>query len=556
MKQSKSVLFIILAVFMSLILAVGCTPKVSPVTSSDVASSEAVSGTSSEESSEAVSSEETSSEAVSGESSEAVSGASSTAASSAIVSGTSKAPTATPTKAVSAKTGVKVDPKTLTGRAKDLKGRTIKININTATDPESIGGKLRIRNDARLTKLLNCKIEYVLQHNETGGNYEIVNSVLAGKPKVDVWVQNGWLEVVPHYRAGVIQPLEALKVFDWSEWSSDVALSKFGGKTYCVAAKINPVTGVGNNMIWVTHSLFYNQKLLDDYGINDDINGLVKSGQWTWDKFADICKRFNQNATGVAGLKALWEWNEAYDMLLASYKSDWVLRNPTSGTYSFGAGTTNAQAALVKYKDLVTQGVISIENDSSGLNAAFAAGKAAFLFRFLAGMRWGFGDTGLAEVKANWGLATVPSLKSGVANIQCVSYAGAGGYSIPVGIAKANEVATVLNQWFNSDLDYEDEKEAFLQQFVYSQLNERNGDKTLEIIDIMYDICAREKDFRLSSSFTIHTNPGVGNWTVGNNDSWYTHSRKIAQGTEAMGTTITSMTPFYNKILGDFTKAR
>ncbi|MHB1483448.1 MAG: hypothetical protein ACYCYI_02195, partial [Saccharofermentanales bacterium] len=170
MKQTKSVLFIILTVFMSLILAVGCTPKVSPTTSSDVTSSEAVSGTSSDESSDAVSSDEASSEAVSGESSEAVSGAS-TASSSAIVSGTSKAPTATPTKAVSAKTGVKVDPKALTGRVADLKGRTIKININTATDPESIGGKLRIRNDARLTKLLNCKIQYVLQHNETGGNY-------------------------------------------------------------------------------------------------------------------------------------------------------------------------------------------------------------------------------------------------------------------------------------------------------------------------------------------------------------------------------------------------
>lgn len=438
------------------------------------------------------------------------------------------------------------------GRVSDLNGRVITINLNGALDEFSRAGIARLARDKEIEEMYNVKIEYLIQQNETGGNFDIVNSVFAGEPLVDIWVQNGFTELVPHYRQGAIMPLDDLQVFDWDEYSDILKIAKFGGQHYLINHKINS-TGGGRNAIWATYVTLYNQKLLNDYGITDDLMELQRTGQWTWDKFAEIAARFNQNAPG--DIRALFEWNNVYDMILGSHRADWVTLN-TEGGFSFGAGTQEAQNALSMYRDLTSQGVITIEDDhliALGWDG-FNKGKAAFLMAPMYGMRWIITAQGTTDVKENWGMLTIPQLEPGVENLQAITYNELAGYSIPTGVTNPNEVATILNEWILVEMDPEEEREAFIETYVLENLNVLNGDKILETANLLYDICEVEADVVLNSAFTMHTEPGIGAWTVGTQDSWYTHAREIARGNVAMGTTITSLTPFYNNILAEFTR--
>lgn len=548
----------LLSIFVAaaLVIVTGCNKVTNPISSN---SSSAITSSDSEmqSSTDIESTEESSDNSSNSDVSSAVESSSidSSAPSSTSSSTISKQPGTT--------TGVKVPADQLTGRVTNLKGRVIKININNPAilDLTTTGGKARAARDKEIEAKLNCKIQYVLQQNETGGTAaEITKSTLAGKPTVDIWVQNGWPEVIPHYRTGLLQNLDSLKVFDWSEYSSNVELSAIGGAHYHVSSKIDS-SGQGLNYIWTTNVMFYNQKLLDQYGITDDITALQNNGQWTWAKFKEICLKFNQNVgNSDPALKAAYEWNYIYDNILGSYKTDWVARDK-NGNYTFNAGSTVAQKAQTLYTSLVSSGAITLPeyNDPDPQKAtgnAFKNGKAAFFFTYLYQMKWTILNGANQDVKENWGVVEIPQVNAGVENFQGVSYVNPVGYSIPVGVVKANEVATVLNEWMQMDLSYADTKTAFYESYINECLNDLNGDKTIATVSKLYDLCASEKDAKLYNAFTYLTTPGIGNWNIGQNDSWYTHARSIAQGKEALGTSVSSMTDYYNKILSGFTKTR
>jgi len=482
------------------------------------------------------------------DSSESISQSSDTSSSSSKSTGTvSKTPN----------TGKKVDPKLLTGRVTNLNKRVVRININDASiiDTTTAAGRARVARDKELQTKYNCTIQYVLQQNETGNNNEIAKSVLAGKPSVDIWVQNGWSEIIPHYRSGLVQDLDALKVFDWSEYSSNIELAQFGGKHYIVGDKLD-ASGHGRNNTWMTYVMFYNQKLLDQYGITEDITELQNSGKWTWNKFIEIAKKFNQNVgDSNKEVRAIFEWNIMYDVILGSYNTDWVARD-ANGNYKFNAGSPKAQQAQNLYTSIISQGAAVLTDDARGLGSAFFQGKAAFLIQNMYQMKWGILNQATQEVKDNWGMVEIPQLNPGVENMHVITAVGPGGYSIPVGIPKANEIASFLNDWLYVEMDYATTKQSFIESFINECLNERNGDKVVATVSKLYDLCALEKDAKLYNGFTYLTTPGIGNWTVTEPQSWYYHANQIALGKEALASVVTAKQDYYDQILAKFTKPR
>lgn len=92
-------------------------------------------------------------------------------------------------------------------------------------------------------------------------------------------------ELASALSAGLMYDLSTLDCLDFSEakWANGVDKQyTIGGKTYCMSGdSIEPKGG-----------MYFNKRLLSEAGIEpQSIYDLQESGDWTWDKFEEICKQ-------------------------------------------------------------------------------------------------------------------------------------------------------------------------------------------------------------------------------------------------------------------------
>lgn len=178
--------------------------------------------------------------------------------------------------------------------AYDLGGRTIRIGVfydcyydSTHTVPEDNpnvtnieNAQLSLDNVRRIEEKYNCRIEYVNPGSEALIN-SLNTSVVAGTPDYDVYLTQTWFGL-PLALNGYFYDIDDL-ASDYSKVSIDQAVIKTApmAGTNCFFETSSLGTG-GRFMV-------YNKDILAELNLEDP-NELYAKGEWTWDKFAEICK--------------------------------------------------------------------------------------------------------------------------------------------------------------------------------------------------------------------------------------------------------------------------
>lgn len=140
----------------------------------------------------------------------------------------------------------------------------------------------------KVEKDYNCKIT-ILALDNTIEN--VRTKVLASDKIADVIDVEGF-NLLPMARAGYIVPLETVDGLDitdsrYIQGYSD--FTEFNGQHY------------GLNFMRPAEArvcMIYNRDLLEEYGITEDPQELMKSGEWTFDKFREMCKTATRDTDG------------------------------------------------------------------------------------------------------------------------------------------------------------------------------------------------------------------------------------------------------------------
>lgn len=448
------------------------------------------------------------------------------------------------------------------GRVTDLKGRTIVFNTYpNSSDPNDPAYKERQAFLKSIGETYNCTITEYTRYNESGGDNTITTSVLAGDPLVDIWTQNGATEIIPHYKAGLLQDLSKWKTIDFERtenpWDKSIQQFYINGSYYGVTILQSQAAQYAN----IATVMFFNPKLLKQYGVTEDLFALQESGNWTWDKFEEICRKFNSNA-GSSGKTAYYDSDlNLYQALLTTYGTDWIVKK--DGVMTFNGNDTKAQAALTRYKGWATDGTIKVLGSMPLVSSMttpqynFYTGQSAFTVALHTNLEWGMmqGGQTTQDVKDNYGILLLPKEKASDEYTAAVESGQLGGYSIPYGVKAANEVLTIMDVMFSheGEDDGKDPTEEFLANKTDKWLNNATGAQSRKTVARLHKLFLSGKQTYTDNWIAGYTTPNIGTDVT---NGWYSHVVKIANGTEAMGTALSSVTNTYNNTLKNFLSER
>ncbi len=204
---------------------------------------------------------------------------------------TTDTPEATPTEVAATPTAV---PDKF--EAFDFGGRTIKVGIwwdyfytSDHTDISDNPGlsntetaQMQLDNVRRIEEKYNCKIQYV--NLGWQGTIDSINtSIAAGTPECDIYLTDLQFGI-PAVFNGLAQELTTIApensdLFGEQSVLKPMTMEGFEG-TYLFSEQ-----GLTQNGIF----LGYNATMIQDLGLEDP-QELYKNGQWTWEKFAELCK--------------------------------------------------------------------------------------------------------------------------------------------------------------------------------------------------------------------------------------------------------------------------
>lgn len=161
-------------------------------------------------------------------------------------------------------------------------------------------------------QLYNCKIKVVPVPTNLSAK------ILAGEKVADL-VQLDLCQLYNAIGSGYLRPLDSIEGLDmsderWAYTSKYTELATFRDRPYALSYAV-PYE--------VRGGMVYNKTLLKQLGVQEDIQQLVKDGQWTFDKFLEICQKVtvDANADGIP---------ESYGVMSQSgdkYCSDFVNAN-------------------------------------------------------------------------------------------------------------------------------------------------------------------------------------------------------------------------------------
>lgn len=157
-------------------------------------------------------------------------------------------------------------------------------DMNSLTDAEQILETKR----HEVEKEYNCHIEVV---GSAGGASGLKAKVQSGDRVADI-VHLAAADMIPAVRNGLLADYDSIDGIDTKDprWVTGVTkVGTFEGKVY------------GLNFMRpseVRHCIIYNRDLLKKMGCNENLTELVKSKQWTWDKFREICQMCTKDTNG------------------------------------------------------------------------------------------------------------------------------------------------------------------------------------------------------------------------------------------------------------------
>ena len=211
----------------------------------------------------------------------------------------------------------KVDPYT-NAEVQDLDGYEFTIAADFQYYDDTTGKDLIVSEQAwharreEVEQLYNCKIKII----DVPDN--LSSKILAGEKVADL-VQLDLCDLYNAIGAGYLRPLDSIEGLDmsderWSYTSKYTELATYKDRPYALSYAV-PYE--------VRGGLVYNKTLLKKLGVTDDIQQLVDNGEWTFDKFLEICQKVtvDSNDDGIP---------ESYGVMSQSgdkYCSDFINAN-------------------------------------------------------------------------------------------------------------------------------------------------------------------------------------------------------------------------------------
>jgi ABC-type glycerol-3-phosphate transport system substrate-binding protein len=160
-------------------------------------------------------------------------------------------------------------------------------------------------------------------------------SIMAGKPAAHVFLlQPDW--AMSLYKQSLLFPVNTNRVVNFTgknqiiEWNKSVNdVFTFGKNTYAFQA-----LGYGGSLHAAV--VFFNKRLFREAGIDPELPyNLQKSGEWTWDRFLQICKQLTRdvNNDGIMDTYAMASdlATEIVDAFVGSNKAMYVDKDPKTG---------------------------------------------------------------------------------------------------------------------------------------------------------------------------------------------------------------------------------
>lgn len=315
-----------------------------------------------------------------------------------------------------------------------------KMDANNVMASEAIFDEIR----RKVEKDYHCKITVVPVTNDVE---RVRTKVIAGEKIADIIEVEGF-DLLPMARAGYIVPLESVKGLDITDKryiQSYMNCTEFNGSHYGITWMRPPQ---------LRSLIVYNRDLLKKLGITEDPQELAKSGQWTFDKFREMCKTATNAADGVYG--CFLTLPDTFGVNLISANGGSLVKSE-NGVASENFNTPQAITALNFMNDLIntdkstvhcyTRGIGSEDNKVNAAN--FVAGK--YLFYYCEGWQLTKNIRPVAE-NVNYGIVPLP--KGPDATGYVTPSENAGHYCITSTNKDLDKTVIVLNALAKYTLEY------------------------------------------------------------------------------------------------------
>ena len=319
----------------------------------------------------------------------------------------------------------------------DLGGRIFNV-MGTAPDPETEAGQNRLVRLEEIKKWYNCDINFVEGTNEVYDTFYA--SILSGDPILDVSGVGhiGWFfENVGSNMYYPVSDLKAININDTNRWNIGICdMYTYNGKNYGLAEK---------GILW-GQGLFVNIDLLKRSGVTENIYDLQRDGQWTWDKFLEICRKVNK--IGSDGTTEIWGVVDnsciLLENLIVSFGGSIV--EERDGKYTSGLDSPKALAALTFYQDLSIKEKVFLPQLDETRNYGellFKAGKAGFT----PGYPW-FGAN-YADMADNYAYVRFPMKDASIGTVAVFDWPSC--FIIPATVKDPQAVGVFANAFFAPD---------------------------------------------------------------------------------------------------------
>lgn len=239
---------------------------------------------------------------------------------------------------------------------------------DTLADRTDEFGKKQNQYWEEIQKQYNFTIKRDAVYSYTDAKKDYVNSVMANNPKFQLYYLYQEFVSEPLMK-GLMYDLSTLPEFNFDEekWNPTVKeLMSIGNGIWGMSPENEPRGGI-----------FYNKCLFKEAGINEEEPyELQASGEWTWDKFEEYCKKLTKDTDGDGKTDqyAMASFSKYYlPMCAANNNATFVSRNK-DGKYENAITTSEFKNAMNWGVDLIKKGYIQPKPE----NAAWDWYKAAF----------------------------------------------------------------------------------------------------------------------------------------------------------------------------------
>lgn len=251
----------------------------------------------------------------------------------------------------------------------DFGGRTVRMVTHDMTREGLWGDPMAQAHIENIEREFNVKIEVVAMHYDDGSVInDLQQGLLAGTADGIYWVKVG--EAYQYANEGFFYPLTDLNIEQGiMDQIIDPDLLIFRGERYF----FSPLTGTVVQLAARQRAqqpdfegLVWNKTKFEQYGL-PNLYELVENGEWTWDKFREICIEATRDIDGD-GQTDIWGYSPYASPWGFPRASNWLVTNGADvhkidedGRVVFALDDPAALEALSFYQELQQLGVVYLD---------------------------------------------------------------------------------------------------------------------------------------------------------------------------------------------------